>query len=84
LAGGPCGVPPEAALKILIHYGDTERPDKLHQSFAGLQVGRPSKFFRINLDAQSKFMSAEGGPREVRLGDEKRIFPLPDFRQVMV
>ena len=30
MAGGPCGVPPEAALKILIHYGNTERPDKLH------------------------------------------------------
>jgi hypothetical protein len=25
----PCGVPPEAASKILIHYGNTERPDKL-------------------------------------------------------
>ena len=30
------------------------------------QVGRPSKFFRINLDAQSKFMSAEATPRKVR------------------
>ena len=29
MAGGPCGVVAEAALKILIHYGNTERPDKL-------------------------------------------------------
>jgi len=48
IAGGPCGVTPEAALKILIHYGNRERPDKLLKLFFGWQIGRTSKFFRIN------------------------------------
>ena len=63
---------PEAALQNLTPYGDLEN------NFRFLKEAKiMSNFVRINLDAQSKFMSAEGGPRKVDdclLEDVTRIF----------
>jgi hypothetical protein len=61
-AGGPCGVVAEAESKILTPYGDTA---KILNSCKVVKI--LSEFFLINLDAQSKFMSAEATPRKVRL-----------------
>jgi len=46
--GGTFVMPPEAAFKISIPYGDIERTRKLVNSSKFCQVERPSKFYRAN------------------------------------
>ena len=66
--GGPGGIAPEAALKILIHYGNIVNNFKFLK-----EVKIISEFSRINLDAKSKFMSAEGTPRQAILRGALKI-----------
>jgi hypothetical protein len=63
MAGGPCGVTPEAASK---KFNTLWRYSKNFKFLKEVKI--LSEFFLINLDAQSKFMSAEATtPQSLRL-----------------
>jgi hypothetical protein len=73
-AGGTCGVPPEAALKILIPFGDLERPDKLGHCIQVARLAGHQNFSEQIYMPNVNLRPLKAGPASPAVQREKIIF----------